>query len=238
MKICASVIVVCFVGTCLNVVQAADPSPSKVLEEARQLAAEGKYAEALEKHLWYHENALRIEPAQVGVRLSFALNDWIKLGEKYPKASEALVAIRDRNADRLSKGEGDVRLFQDTASINQYLGEPKRTVDVFKSKKAKNPALARQAYALAEEALVAAGEYKICSEYLTNPMQRLAELTNFRLALIGAKNGDPDADRIYADGVSRLIVVLARSGRTEEAENLRKNALATVDDPKIRDAGK
>lgn len=36
----------------------------------------------------------------------------------------------------------------------------------------------------------------------------------------------------------RLIVVLARSGRTEEAENLRKKALETLDDSKIREAGK
>ncbi len=238
MKICASVFVVCFVGTFTNDLRADDPSPSKVLDEARQLAFDGKYAEALEKHLWYHENALRIEPAQVGVRLSFALSDWIKLGEKYPKAREALVAIRDRNADKLSKGEGDFRLFQDTSSINSYLGEAKRTLDVFKTMKAKNPALSRQAYPLAEEALIAAGEYQLCSEFLTDPMKRLNDLINFRRVLIGAKDGDPDADRIYADQVSRVIVVLARTGRTEEAENVRKKALATLDDPKIREAGK
>src|SRR5690349_10482282 len=77
---------------------AEDQDPQAVLNEARQLAQAGKYEEALAKHLWYHENALRIQPSQLGVRVSFALAAWRDLGEKFPKAHDALVGIRDEDA--------------------------------------------------------------------------------------------------------------------------------------------
>ncbi|HKB15254.1 MAG TPA: hypothetical protein VKF62_04275, partial [Planctomycetota bacterium] len=60
----------------------------KVLDEAEALREQGKYEEALQKHIWIHEHSLEQDAAFVGVRLSYALSDWIELGAKYPKARE------------------------------------------------------------------------------------------------------------------------------------------------------
>lgn len=65
------------------------------LDQARQLASEGKFEESLQKHIWIHDHALEVNPAYYGVRLSFALSEWIELGNKYPKALVVLKGIRD-----------------------------------------------------------------------------------------------------------------------------------------------
>jgi hypothetical protein len=49
----------------------------QALVDARRLAQTGDYAGALEKHVWFHDNALAIRPGYYGVRLSFALADWV-----------------------------------------------------------------------------------------------------------------------------------------------------------------
>jgi hypothetical protein len=96
--------------------------PRTVLAEARHLAAEAKYDEALEKYLWFHRHALEHDQALAGVRLSFALAEWFELGQKYPPARQALLAARDEAAAAIERGEGSFSLFHDVASINRLLG--------------------------------------------------------------------------------------------------------------------
>ncbi|HEY2343764.1 MAG TPA: hypothetical protein VGH90_12060, partial [Chthoniobacteraceae bacterium] len=50
-----------------------NPEPQKILAEARQDAAEGRYQDALAKYTWFHMNALRYDPKLYNVRLTFAL---------------------------------------------------------------------------------------------------------------------------------------------------------------------
>src|SRR5689334_15054207 len=56
----------------------------EVLERARNARLAGKYEDALRDHLWFHEHALEEDPTLAGVRLSFALRDWIYLAEQFP----------------------------------------------------------------------------------------------------------------------------------------------------------
>jgi hypothetical protein len=37
----------------------ANPDPSEILKEAESDTAAGKYADALTKHIWFHQNALK-----------------------------------------------------------------------------------------------------------------------------------------------------------------------------------
>jgi len=54
---------------------------SHALDKAEEYKREGKYAQALERQIWFHKNALKYAPAMRGVRLSFALGVWIELGQ-------------------------------------------------------------------------------------------------------------------------------------------------------------
>ncbi len=82
------------------------PNLEGIRGEAKDLAAGGQYEPALQRHLWYHNHALEYDPNQRGVRLSFALTDWVELGRKYPKAKQALLEIRDGNTRKLVKAAG------------------------------------------------------------------------------------------------------------------------------------
>ena len=93
--------------------------PKEVLREARQLVKLQQYAEALEKYLWFHDHALDAARSLAGVRLSYAIAEWVDLGEVYPPARRALESVRDAKAESLRQGTYDASLFHDVASINQ-----------------------------------------------------------------------------------------------------------------------
>src|SRR3954462_5851261 len=95
----------------------------RALDDAKRLTDQGDYEGALAKHVWFHDNALKVRPSYYGVRLSFALSDWIKLGKKYPKALEKLKSIRDEKTAKLLAGDSNRELFHDVESINQHLNE-------------------------------------------------------------------------------------------------------------------
>jgi len=65
----------------LFAVSSTDPGdPEKVLARARSYRLSGQFEKALQDHIWFHENALKHKPALYGVRLSFALQEWVNLG--------------------------------------------------------------------------------------------------------------------------------------------------------------
>jgi hypothetical protein len=61
-------------------------SAQERFSRARQRIEDGQYEEALADLIWFHVNALLEPRAWSGVRRSYALDDWIRLGELYPPA--------------------------------------------------------------------------------------------------------------------------------------------------------
>jgi len=148
-----------------------NPDPRRILHEARDDAAAGRYEDALAKHVWFHENALKYAPGMDGVRLSFALAYWSRLGASYPPALEKLRQIRDglREDIRKAKEKPAEKVgpaFNEFAAINKELGEEARTVALFVWLDANRPQLAKALYDVAERALIAAKEYAVCGRYL------------------------------------------------------------------------
>jgi len=62
---------------------------TKVLREARQLVKSEQYAAALEKYIWFHDHALAFDRALAGVRLSYAIFEWLDLGKVWEPISNA-----------------------------------------------------------------------------------------------------------------------------------------------------
>jgi len=148
------------------------PDLQIIYNSAKSLADAGKYEEALQRYLWYFEHSrYDKDQGQGGVRLSFVLSDWVELGHRYPKAKQALQAIRDQNAQQLLNGDGSGVLFQEVAGINQQFFEKDRTLELFDAIAARNPDLAKQYYYFAQNLLVEKGEYAKCLRYLENPQK-------------------------------------------------------------------
>jgi hypothetical protein len=132
----------------------------------------GAYEEALQRHIWYHNHALEIDPAQTGVRLSFALSCWMELGRRYPKAKQALIEIRDNKTREIAQGRGYSEMVQEVQAINHVLQDDDATYALFQTMREKDPKLAEQSYFYLETVLVSKGEYQWCFSHMGAPQGR------------------------------------------------------------------
>lgn len=215
--------------------------PATVFQEAIRATDEGRYEEALSHHVWYHEHALSTDRSHYGVRLSFALADWVRLGQKYPPALDKLKSIRSDKTAQILSGRTSRELFHDVKSINEHLGDQKATVDLFKSLDSELPLFAKQVYELAEESLVNQNEFFLASKYITDPVSRLKKaqsqyLEGMKFAATSRnKNASKQAfESIFVNKVVRLLVVLRESNREDDALAVGELALQTLDAPEIR----
>jgi hypothetical protein len=218
---------------------AEDIDPQQVLSDARILARQGKYEEALQKHLWFHENALKQQPSLSAVRLSFALSYWAKLGEKYPKAKDALVSIREEGVKQITEGKGSFDLFQEVSGINRSLDEETKTVELFKVMHEKHPKLAAQCYHAAERYLLAEREYKLCLHYISDPVKRFDRIKLLRetkLSFADNERFKGFAEESFQDDTCRLIEILVGAGRPDDAQKVSELAFAVKDTKELRAA--
>lgn len=243
------------------------PNLLDILNQAKELADTGHYEEALQHHLWYHNHALEYDQGQVGVRLSFALADWIELGREYPKARRALVEIRDRDTQKFIESQGSFQLFMEVHSINNYLGEDGATYDLFKRIQSQDKQLAKQCFFVAEGLLVDHGDYDLCLSYIGDPQsafegirasraqskkweddqaerqaenqKRFGEMgkTNPIFARMPPMPQPPKmADNNFVGQTRQLIQILVGANRKSEAEKIREEALAVLDDDRLKSA--
>jgi hypothetical protein len=224
---------------------AAVRDPQTVFHDAVALARQGKYEDALQHHLWFHEHALEHNPAFAGVRLSYALAAWVELGANYPPALRALTSVRDDKVKAIADGKGSFEAFHDVAAINEYLKESPRTVALFRAIHQASPELAGPCYRVAEPHLVAQREYAICAFYNPDALARFEEIRQlFRLNMEIADENPalPSGGlREYAATsflmeVCRLLEILVGVGRREEAERVQALAVAECPGADARDA--
>ena len=138
---------------------ASDPAAA-AYADAKRFAKEGAFAEALERHEWFHEHALTYQPSYFyGVRLSFALSAWAELGAKYPPALASLRQIRDRDTELVRLPGSSDSLFHDVVAINRALGDNRATMILFREIEHAWPELARRRFRfISEEAFNTDGE--------------------------------------------------------------------------------
>jgi hypothetical protein len=214
----------------------AKPDPQKILMEAQADTMAGHYEGALAKHVWFYHDALKINPAMYGVRLSFALMYWKQLADVYPPAKVKLIEARNEAEKKVMGGENIVPSFHDFVSLNSVLGEHQQTVTVFKKLEEQDAKSAAQVFDLARPDLIKAAEIKLCGKYV-DPQKDYPRLVtlyreNERLA------GDPRfgehhkefAQHIFSNGVATLVALLAVSDRKSDAETIVGEAKQVWDD--------
>ncbi len=232
------------------------PDFEKIRQEANDAMSQGRYEEALQRHIWYHNHALEYDQGQGGVRLSFWLADWMELGRRYPKAWQALIEVRDEKTRKLAEGGGYSQLFSDVVSINGYLQDDDGSYVLFKILQKRDPALAKQCYFYVESLLVKKGEYELCFNYMGDPQrrfesnrsawemekkmyQRRASLpvpTNMPAGIAPRMDMMREADKRFVRNLNQLIEILVGAGHKAEAEKIRDQAVALVDDPALKSA--
>jgi hypothetical protein len=198
---------------------------------------------ALREYRWFHEHALDHDPTYCGVRLSFALDAWVKLAEAYPPARAALIQIRDSKTRRLLRGEGDRATFEDVEAINSHLGDQRATYDLFRQLREVQPGVADACADLAWETAATFDDFALARTCIDDPSTRLRAWTdelNETVSFIRAEVPRPPAEledttcAIFAERVVLLLRVLANVGEITEAAALRAGILGAVEDPSVR----
>jgi hypothetical protein len=216
--------------------------PCECLGNAKIAAIDGRYDEALQGYVWFHEHALEHDPAYYGVRLSFALAYWIELGEAYPRAIEALKEIRNSKTQVLLDGGGDRNLFHDVEAINESLQEESSTHDLFKILVAVSPDLAQNCASLALPALVKCRDFHVAYKYIGDPSDKIIEWSKTLNEDVADLDLHPQPDvpaldayeHMFVERVNLLIAVLAGVGRVAEAVRVSEAALVVIDSVSVR----
>lgn len=162
-------------------------------ETSRKIES-GEYEEALERLIWYYENAVAHDRREGAVRNSFALADWHHLAQSFPPAMEALIETRDRRASALLEGKGNEMIFSDLRSINREIGETEQTVLVFQALHKKDPDLADSVWRRAKDAVLEHEKFNLAEEYL-DPRYEFREIVNwYKRFRVNYENGAFDDD--------------------------------------------
>lgn len=208
----------------------ANPDPQTILNEAQVDMIAGRYPDALAKHIWFYNNALKIDRSFYGVRLSFALMYWKQLSQVYPPAKAKLLEVRDEAKEKAKKADEGREAFNDFVSLNSVLKEDGETVALFKEIAKDNPAWASKVFELARPALIKAGELKLCCKYIDPKADyaRSKEMfaTNKKMSA-NAQFGstlDSFAQQHFANEVETLVALLVVDNRKSEAENIAADA--------------
>ena len=208
--------------------------PRQVLRDARNAVQQGAYSEALEKYVWFHRHALEHNPALYGVRLSYAVSEWIELGEVYPPAREALESIQDANRRSLQDGSQDARLFHDFAAINERLGRDEPTSGVFAAIAERDPEFAKNCFSSARPALIRTGNFALARRFVISPIEQL-DTSLARVADVINKRKHSPHDEVllgvYAKNIRQLSIIFEGVGANEEATLLQTKAIEALTDP-------
>lgn len=217
---------------------------NKDLDNIVTLTKSKQYDQALERHIWFHEES-KISLGMGGVRLSYAITAWINLSKSYPPALEALTNIRDNDEEILLSGKGDFENFHDFSSINKGLGEENKTYELFLILDKKYPDQSRSYYNITEDLLIAHKDYEICGKYIPDPIFRYESIKRSRESLINFAKRNPKAGDFslekhandhFIDKINKLIEILVAINKIDKAKEIQKSALAYFYSDKIRDA--
>lgn len=220
-----------------------NPDPNRILQEARADRQAGRYAQSLAKHVWYHENALKIQPSQYGVRLSFALSDWRQLANRYPPALDSMSAFRDRAERRVKENKDDRAAFHDAASLNSELKDEDRTVHLFRWLDENDPTFATSVFSIARDTLIEQQEFELCGKYVGDADSFRSELDQFEEMTAQIQQyGDADSvDRMVTSqrqymvySMSNDIATLVRIGRSDDAVEAGNLLLGELSEPILR----
>jgi hypothetical protein len=242
--------------------------------------------------MWYFNHALEYQPGQVGVRLSFALSDWVELGRSYPKALQALIEIRDHDLQLLNESmpcapwiqdissaipgfsrvfrQSRFALFQDIYRINSCVLDSDANKALLKALVAKDPRLAQSmGYKTGDDAFdvlvkkaangtgsigdgqAAFGAIRQQWEFLRKSEVRVAnihEQGEKKMDEYWAQQGQKPpamlpqrelpkaADHIFINKACQLVEILVASGHKADAQKVRDQALALLDDARLKSA--
>jgi len=215
-----------------------NPDAHAIMWEAKTDTQSGRYKVALAKVLWFHDNAVRLQPSLSAVRLSFALSQWLELGEAYPPALVKMKQVRDETEKRI-RDEDKVRVkfadFHDFVALNKTLREEQRTAKIFRWLDETDEEDARRVFLVAKAALVKQKSYELYAKYIDfeRDFKRIGEHYKMGLRLAKERFGDPHrefTEKTFLNSATTLVAILVQNDRKAEAEEAAEDFKTLVQD--------
>jgi hypothetical protein len=221
------------------------PNPQKILNEADADTQAGQYTNALAKYVWFYQNALKYDPAQRGVRVSFALKSWAELGAVYPPALDKLKAVRDEAAENVRQEKDAVSAFQDFVAINSTLKDDDSTSDFFTWLDANKPDVAKAVFDRTQNwllpALVKTKKYSVCGKYIDPATSFKQILQLYRTMMEQVNKGRVGneiknfANQNFINKTTTLIAVLVIDDRKTDAQQIVEKISKESDLPEFKE---
>jgi hypothetical protein len=214
------------------------------LRDTQDMVQQGKYPEALERFIWFHDHALEHDSSMTGVRLSFALSYWKALGEVYPPAKTALIETRDHKEKIIMDKTGNRNLFHDVVALNRTLEENEKTVALFEVVDKQQPESAIKYWNVAKDSVIEAKRFDLAGKYINNPVGDFTKVkamydhnvTLYDNPQIGGDHFKAYNENRLVEQSLQLIEVALALDDLQSAKDIQTKALAVVNDNRLRDA--
>jgi hypothetical protein len=200
-------------------------SAQKALADARAFFKEREFAKALAQYEYFFDHALQEEKSLYGVRLSYCLDEWARLGAKYPPALERMRFKAEEAHDLLLRTRRPAH-FHDYISLCSYLQRDEAPIEAFLTLHKSDRELAQSVVRFIWDDLVEAGQWDVCASYLSDPdanytmalkrFDRSIEICTSDPSLGGAEF-EEQIKGWYVRDVANIVRVLTNSNRSAQS---------------------
>jgi thiol-disulfide isomerase/thioredoxin len=209
------------------------------IQNARELAENGKNAEALTEYLWLWENIVLREPAMSGVRGSFLASDIGNLVSQYAPAKDAFLQVRDRAEAFLKSEDRTFEILDDWLVLNQIASDNDRSLAWFDRHKEDADFQRTWDYVgfRFDRLLREKGRKADLAKVLDLPERRLegyhdltSAIKSDRMDASGKKQVELMCQRQFAEDYALYLL----GDRENEAKRFLTGAIALMDTPELR----
>lgn len=214
-----------------------NPDPIEIKQSIRDDVAKRRYETALAKHVWFHDHSQQLQPSLSAVRLSFALSDWLKLGEVYQPALDKMKAIREdlekkmRDKDRIRVRFED---FHEFVALNRTLRQEERTAELFQWLAESDPEDAGRLFGVAQPSLIKQKKYDLYAKFIEPEKDIRRMIDSYQQNLkMSERFGDSHTrytENKFVNEAATLVAILVHTDRNEEAVGAADKLKAAVED--------
>ena len=194
---------------------------SKRLAEARALALDERFEEALQAYMDVFEDS-RPSAGFAGVRLSYVLGETAAIGNRYAPARSKLFEMRNEKEKQIISGDNSLSVLHEWSALNQAIDQkrPIQFYDELKSADSENSKILKEIRNLIWQQLVAAKRYsEFTKEEVSTQISNLATFTTM--------HSTQDFMRMtLSDDQRNLLMEFARRKLLEDGCSLFECALA------------
>ncbi len=210
------------------------------MEDTDDLINMGEYKEALERTLWFHNHSVEQQKSIDAARLSFAIHDWYKFGNKYAPAMDALLKVRDDKTNVVLSGSGSYEIFEDIAAINDVLSENNKTIELFNIINQKQPRLAKECWYIVKDIAINEKNISLLKQFNTDPLTEYIEAEKLLKEMLIRFEGEDIFIKMNKDMFIEKtleLIDLSISLNDNKTPALIKNkAIKMVDDTRLNNA--